>query len=694
MHLLKYHWPKIQRIALRNRQEILRAGLTRRDLFKLGLLSSSGYLVAKVGLSAWASHNNGTNCSAGDCRLGCSPPTTPFVDPLPILQQLPLRDPNTDPGFTFSPPTATPNRNINPATGIPFEGRTQVHQFRDRFPAEEFFITRMRPNFNATFSDHPSNLANIGPQLIWGFNLGGTDASDVGRSPGPIIVSRYGNPILIRRFNELTTETLGFGVPEVSTHHHNFHSGPDSDGGPCDPTTGGFSTNPLVQGRFFFIGQFYDYFHTLAQAGFDTPQFTATDGDIRETLTTLWYHDHRVDHTAENTYKGLVGNSFIFNDFDTGDESTGFRFPSFPQFDIPLTLADKLFTPEGELCFDTFDFDGLVGDKFLVNGKIQPFFEVQKRRYRFRILDVGPSRFYRLFLVNPANPTVSIPFTAITTTDGNLLPRPIRISGPAPAQQGVVVSVAERIDVIVDFKKIWQQFGSPSGVLNIRLENRLQQDNGRGPDDLNDLDPPGLDKNGLVEFRIMGPDNVADGSFDYAAIAFPDVPCSPTDCVFTPICLPNLPTDNNPVKEDDIRITRTFRFERENGQWAINGEFVDCTQFRFAIERNTAERWILENGGGGWSHPIHIHLEELRMITRNAGSGGSTGGGGQIVCGDLEFGRKDVVRLDPNDEVEIVMRFRDFLGGWPMHCHNTVHEDHAMMLLWQVANTGDNKTEP
>ena len=687
MHPLKYHWPKIQRTALRNRQEILRAGLTRRDLFKLGLLSGSGYLVAKAGLSAWASEE----CYPGNCKLGCSPPTTPFRDALIVPPPLPLRNPSTDPGFTFSPPTSTPNRNINPATGIPFEGRTQEHQFRNRFPVQDFFITRMGANPAHTFSDHPANLANIPAQTVWGFNLGGANFNtDPARSPGPTLVTRYGRPGLFRRFNHLVSDGSGFGVPEVSTHHHNFHSGPDSDGGPCDPNTGGFSTNPLVQGRFFFNGQFYDYFHTLARAGFDTPQFTGTNGDIRETLTTLWYHDHRVDHTAENVYKGLAGMSFVFNDFDTGDENTGFRFPSFPQFDIPLVLTDKLFTPEGELCFDTFDFDGLVGDKLVVNGKIQPYFEVQKRRYRFRILDGGPSRFYRLFLTKPGDPTKKIPFTAITTTDGNLLPRPILISGSSfQSPQGVVLSVAERIDVIIDFKFIWDNFGQPA---TIWLENRLRQDNGRGPDELDDLDAPGQQKNALVEFRLVGPDNPPDASINYAAVAFPTVPCSPTDCVFTPICLPNLPTDNAPAKENRIRITRTFKFERESGQWAINGDFVDCTQFRFAIERTTAERWILENGGGGWSHPIHIHLEEFRMISRQGG--GHHGSGDPILCGNLEFGRKDVARLDPDDQVEIIMRFRDFSGGWPMHCHNTIHEDHAMMLLWEVANEGDDNVEP
>jgi FtsP/CotA-like multicopper oxidase with cupredoxin domain len=532
----------------------------------------------------------------------------------------------------------------------------------------------MRPNFNATFSDWPANLANIGPQLIWGFNLGGESASDVALSPGPTLVSRYGRPILFRRFNELTTNTLGFGVPEVSTHHHNFHSGPDSDGGPCDPNTGGFSTNPLVQGRFFFIGQFYDYYHTMAQAGFDTPQFTDTDGDIRETLTTLWYHDHRVDHTAENVYKGLAGMSFVFNDFDTGDENTGFRFPSFPQFDIPLVLTDKLFTPEGELCFDTFGLDGLVGDKYVVNGKIQPFFEVQKRRYRFRILDGGPSRFYELYLTNPDNTNQSIPFFAITTTDGNLLGRPVRLTK-------VRLSVAERIDIIIDFKSIWNSFGNPS---RIWLENRLRQDNGRGP--TNQILPAGNQNNVLVEFRLVGPNNPTDNSFDPAPVAHPTVSCSPSDCLFTPICIPPRPVDDaNAAKEDRIRITRTFRFERGNGQWQINGKFVDCNQFRFKVERNTAERWILQNNSGGWQHPIHIHLEEFQMVRRN----------NQLIqCGDVEFGRKDVARLQTNEEIEVLFRFRDFRGGWPMHCHNTIHEDHAMLLLFEVADVGDNKTNP
>ncbi|MDA2924903.1 hypothetical protein MYX65_09660 [Acidobacteria bacterium AH-259-L09] len=47
--------------------------MSRRDLLKMGLLSSTGYLVAKNGLSVRAS---------GD--LPESPPATPFLEPLPI----------------------------------------------------------------------------------------------------------------------------------------------------------------------------------------------------------------------------------------------------------------------------------------------------------------------------------------------------------------------------------------------------------------------------------------------------------------------------------------------------------------------------------------------------------------------------------------------------------------------------------
>jgi FtsP/CotA-like multicopper oxidase with cupredoxin domain len=639
---MRFQLDKAALHARKNRQELIAAGLSRRDLFTMGLLTSGGFLVTQQGLSAFAS---GSTATLSSCALGLSPKVTPFVEPLPILPVLPAR-----PAAALTPaPTIAANRAINPATGLPFEGRTESHQFRSRFPVQQQFITRMGANPNV--SVHP----DLPAQTFWGFNRGGTNfATDPPLSPGPTIVARYGAPILVRRFNQLPPQNQngGFGVPETSTHLHNFHSGPDSDGGPCDP----------VQARFFQRGQYYDYYHTMQYAGFDSthPPY----GDVREALSTLWYHDHRVDHTAENVYKGLAGMHLNFNEFDTGNENTGLHLPTFPAFDIPLVLADKLFDPDtGLLCFDTFELDGLVGDTQLVNGKVQPFLEVQKRRYRFRVLDAGPARTYQLFLTNPDNPAQRIPFWQIST-DGNLLPRPLEV-------KSVLLGVSARTDVIIDFKKIAERFGNPS---RIRLENRLEMVNGRKPTGKILAAGQGIP---VLEFRILG-GAVTDNSFDPEPVSSPRVPASVTDNVFAPIALP-------PIDNITPRITRRFNFERGNGQWQINDQLMDCRRFRFRFERNTWERWILQNPDDGWQHPIHIHLEEFRIVRRN---------NRLIGPGDPDFGRHDVVEMKGAEEIEILIRFRDFRGGYPMHCHNTVHEDHQMMLLYEVQDTGDNKTTP
>jgi FtsP/CotA-like multicopper oxidase with cupredoxin domain len=51
--------------------------------------------------------------------------------------------------------------------------------------------------------------------------------------------------------------------------------------------------------------------------------------------------------------------------------------------------------------------------------------------------------------------------------------------------------------------------------------------------------------------------------------------------------------------------------------------------------------------------------------------------------------RKDVTLLRPGDEIVLTMRHRTWRNMYPIHCHNTVHEDHAMMLLWNVVEDPD-----
>jgi FtsP/CotA-like multicopper oxidase with cupredoxin domain len=122
---------------------------------------------------------------------------------------------------------------------------------------------------------------------------------------------------------------------------------------------------------------------------------------------------------------------------------------------------------------------------------------------------------------------------------------------------------------------------------------------------------------------------------------------------------------------------RSFRFERGNGAWQVNGKFYEFDANFDAVGGTSlptasaaaGEVWTIKNGGGGWAHPIHAHFEEHRFLSVN--------GRPPPV---IQAGRKDVIPLGPSDEVKIFVRFRDLTGRYVMHCHNVVHEDHAMMV--------------
>ena len=86
------------------------------------------------------------------------------------------------------------------------------------------------------------------------------------------------------------------------------------------------------------------------------------------------------------------------------------------------------------------------------------------------------------------------------------------------------------------------------------------------------------------------------------------------------------------------------------------------------------EHWTLQNDGGDWDHPIHLHFEEGVTINR---------GGSSIPATELLV-RKDVWRLRPDGSVTFQIQFGEYGGSYVNHCHNTVHEDHAMLMRVQL----------
>ena len=246
----------------------------------------------------------------------------------------------------------------------------------------------------------------------------------------------------------------------------------------------------------------------------------------------------------------------------------------------------------------------------------------------------------------------SYPMTQIAT-EGGLLSRPV------PRPNGVLLSMAERIEVVIDFSQF------PAGTTALYLENRLNQTSGRGPG--GDFNNPDLLSSGtrILKFNLQ-PGTVSDSSQVPQALR-----------PFAPIS----------ASEISKAVVRNFQFDRSDGGWVINGQFVDLTRpLASPSKTGVGEIWRLKNGGGGWWHPIHIHLEFGRVLKRNGSTpfGGGAGDHGQSLEQD-GVAKKDTYLLGPGDQVDVFLRFRDFVGPYVFHCHNIEHEDMAMMARFDVA---------
>jgi FtsP/CotA-like multicopper oxidase with cupredoxin domain len=154
-------------------------------------------------------------------------------------------------------------------------------------------------------------------------------------------------------------------------------------------------------------------------------------------------------------------------------------------------------------------------------------------------------------------------------------------------------------------------------------------------------------------------------------------------------------------EELDNAIHRTFVFGRSSGTdgapWTIKtdgGAGYNMDPRRLSAAPNhgpdgtgNVEIWHLKSGGG-WSHPVHVHFEEGQILKR----------GGVDPPEWEKWGRKDVYRVgrmaDSSLTVDFAIRFREFLGSYMEHCHNTQHEDHAMLLRWDIEHPGQVRVMP
>jgi spore coat protein A, manganese oxidase len=423
---------------------------------------------------------------------------------------------------------------------------------------------------------------------VWGYN---------GSFPGPTIEARSGHKTLFRLRNELP-------VPIVN-HLHGGHTPPESDGYPTDLILPDADWIPL---------QDHDPFARIAVASRDYVY------PNEQRAATLWYHDHRMDFTGPQMWRGLAG-FYILRD----EEEDRLPLPR-GEKEIALMLSDRSFDSDGALLYPSLDdslrntpsvhpayMGGVMGDVMLVNGAPWPRLEVANTLYRFRILNACNARHLELAL-NPA--PIGGPTLVQIGSDGGLLAIPV-------PHATLSISPGERFDIIVDFGKY------PLGT-KVVLENKQSRD-ATGE---------------LMRFEVMRQEKER-------------------------YTVPNQLTRIEKLDPGKAVTTRTFDF-RYGGMkrgWVINGKPFDPVRLDATPKLGAMELWRLRTD---LHHPLHLHLAHFQVLTHSGHPR------------SYDAGWKDTLDMAAGETAEVLVRFDSYQGRYVFHCHNLEHEDMAMMGNFEV----------
>jgi FtsP/CotA-like multicopper oxidase with cupredoxin domain len=677
--------------------------LGRRDILKIGAGAGAAAAVAAVAAApaeASADGGSGSSGSSGSCTglqaIEAFPTSPlilqPFTDPMPVPQAAKPCDPAYVATWASKPSAAPGAQDVDggthqlwpgqPGTCVESYPQPKIYQIKLQVAPHSFTSSPVRTL--VPYTDPNGNVVPAGtvvPKLpdstIYGF-------------PGPMINAEYGKPNCVRFENHLDENPLNldrgdFGAPDWAflTHLHNAHTACESDG------------NPHHKPGAYKPGGWVDNLYLNYPAG----------GDDAEKQSFFWYHDHRMDHTGANVYKGMAGLYPIYDPvLDSGDETKGLRLPgvrtdhadgSFDvAYDIPIVFYDcRLddgatphqdfhngcgeYHPEnwGKSFFRHFPNHGFVGDIFTVNGKAYPVLEVKRRKYRLRFLTAAVSRQFELVFMTSANgpkSAVSLGYAAeelqgqYRIPDGKQCLRFAQIaSGGGLLPNAIMRDTVEnwpamRHEIVVDFTKLMDGTPTKKGDV-IYLTNICKMVDGR---EANNNSRIGLDPNYKIPLLkiVIGDDAQDDSLMPVAGTPLRKQPALPD--------LSSIPT-------------RTFTLQRGGFggeiQWLINGHPFDPSVPLATVKQGQPEIWVIQNGGGGWTHPMHLHMEEHHVISRNGKPPTSVPGHQD------DTGKDDVIALDPSETVVVVRNFRTFTGRYVAHCHNLAHEDHAMMFGWVLS---------
>ncbi|PIF52418.1 FtsP/CotA-like multicopper oxidase with cupredoxin domain [Pseudomonas sp. 29] len=597
-----------------------------------------------------------------------------------------------------------------------------------------------------------------------------------GTLPPKLLMVRYGQPVMMRHYNGLPIDpsaNRGFGLHTISTHEHNGHAPAESDG---------------YANAFFFPGQFYDYRWPIQLAGYDSINTKAEDpraafpcapgetlwvndlapakktcdngtikirGDWRETMSTHWFHDHMLDFTAQNVYKGNAAMMNYYSALDRGNESVNdgvnLRFPSgsaLPwgnrDYDVNLVFADKAWDQEGQLWFNPFNTDGFLGDQVLVNWQWKPALDVRARSYRFRILNGSVSRYFKLALVReikgsggefqgPKNSGLTysrVPFHMIAN-DGNIMEHSVPFDGSMDLDADgdkqnhnailPTQGIAERFDIIVNFSKNGIKPGDKLFFVNLQAH-----DDGKGPKEVIPLGDILSEKYlAVIKQTSKGPqwdrgDPAVGKVLQLNVKAYTGQDLAMNPAAYEPA---------KPGKAEGL-VMIPLKLHRDNAADKAVLAKARHRTFTFGRSDGTDEApWTVKTDGGFGFHMDPRRLNASTQLSSGPTDAGVTGFGTlevwKIKAGGTgwshpvhvhfeegiilsrggkappeweKWARKDVYRIgseaDGLDNVEMAINFREFAGTYMEHCHNTQHEDNSMLLRWDLEKPGQLQLMP
>jgi len=430
----------------------------------------------------------------------------------------------------------------------------------------------------------------------------------------------------------------------------------------------------------------------FTENGMKGPEFITSDYEYLNTQnpTTLWYHDHALGLTRTNVYSGLAG-FYILRDMKNPLDNPNKTMLPQDKYEIPIVVQDRTFKKDGSLFFDSkganpdihpYWLPEFYGDTIMVNGKVWPNLDVERRQYRFRLLNGSNARFYNFTLSNKKS------FVQIGT-DGGYLKAPVKRSS-------ILLAPGERADVLIDFS-------TSVPDTKIRLLNDAKSPYPDG-------DKPMPSTTGqIMQFTV-----VSKGHYKQPNKL-------PAILNRIPKLIPNAPK----------RTLALYEIEGKDGpvQVLLNGQKFDDKVTELPRIGST-EDWEIVNITGD-AHPIHVHLVQFQLIHRQNFNNDKYGkdwvklngvppiiGTPKVIAtkaylygkpagpSPWEAGWKDTIQVNPGEIVTIRIRFapqdakvqlakpgknlfpfNPTVGpGYVWHCHILDHEDNEMMRPFKLKN--------